>query len=387
MEPGRWPLDALASYAHDDLPAHIYRRDDGTIRTISRDGLRREVTARAGALRARGVQTGDRVGVIAAHAETFLPTFLALLWLGAVAVPLAPAPPLGRRDAWRRGLDEALALARPRLLCVPAASSADLPDTPIATFDELIGAAEVLAPVVLADDAPAYAQFTSGSTGRPRAVVVTRGSLAANCAAIAAGLDIDGKQDVGVTWLPLHHDMGLVGFGCASLAAGVPVVFLPTTSFLRDPSQWMRAVSQHAGTITFGPNFAFALAARRAHADEVAGLDLSRLRVLGCGAEPINATTLERFVAAYAPAGLDVAALTPCYGLAEATLAVSFARGLRSDAAGNVDCGPPVPGHEVSVIPPRRCGRGLGTRAVGGGRIPRRARTADFPSRRLAAHR
>jgi fatty-acyl-CoA synthase len=181
-------------------------------------------------------------------------------------------------------------------------------------------------------------------------VRVTRGSLAANCAAIAAGLGLDPARDIGVSWLPLHHDMGLVGFGCAALAAGVPVVFVPTTMFLRDPGVWMRTVSAHRGTVTFGSSFAYSLAARRVRPEEVAHLDLSCLRVLGCGAEPINAAALTRFLAAYAPAGLDPAALTPAYGLAEATLAVSFANGLRADAAGTVDCGRPLPGHEVAVV-------------------------------------
>lgn len=343
----RWPLDALASSGGDERPAHLHRRDDGTTVTVTRGELRLAVARRAGALRARGVAAGDRVGLVASDSETFLPTFYALLWLGAVPVPLAP-PTLGRIDAWRRGLDEAFGLARPRLVGLASGLVDHVTGTvPVVAYEALSDGAPLPAPVAMPGHAPAYAQFTSGSTGRPRAVVATRDSLAANCAAIGTAIEMDGDRDVGVTWLPLHHDMGLVGFGCAALAIGVPVVFLATSAFMRDPSLWMRAVSAHGGTVTFGPNFAFALAARRARPD---GLDLSRLRVLGCGAEPINAATLAGFVAAYAPAGLDAAALTPCYGLAEATLAVSFARGLRVDAAGTVDCGHPVPGLEIKVV-------------------------------------
>ncbi|NJC73160.1 fatty acyl-AMP ligase [Planosporangium thailandense] len=355
-----WVADVVSSYGdpaaqHTDRPAHTYLRGNGTAVTLSRAQLHKLVSHRAGAFAARGVTAGDRVALIAGEPEAFMPTFLALLWLGAVPVPLPPPPALGRRDAWRCGIDESLGLVRPRLVCGPA-GTLDLLEagtTAVAVEDLAEAEADVdayPAPVPLPPDAPAYAQFTSGSTGRPRAVLATRRSLAANCAAITAGIALDGDRDVGVCWLPLHHDMGLVGFGCAAMTAGVPVVFLPTATFLRDPGVWMRTVSAYRGTVTFGPTFAYGLAARRARPDDVGSMDLSCVRVLGCGAEPINAATLERFLAAYAPAGLDAAALTPCYGLAEATLAVSFARGLRTAEDGTVDCGRPVPGHEVAVV-------------------------------------
>lgn len=346
-----WVADVLSSYRGDGRPAHIYLRGDGPGRAFTRGELREQVARRAGALAVRGVSAGDHVGLLAGEADEFLPAFLALLWLGAVAVPLPPPSSLGRRDAWRAGLEASLAKVRPGLLCGPAATLGQLAaGTPAVAVEELPGGPPHPAPVRLPPDAPAYLQFTSGSTGRPRAVRVTRGSLAANCAAIGAGIALDPDRDVGVSWLPLHHDMGLVGFGCAALTAGVPVVFVPTAMFLRDPGVWMRTVSAHAGTVTFGPSFAYSLAARRARPGEVAHLDLSCMRVLGCGAEPINAAAVSRFLAAYAPAGLDPAALAPAYGLAEATLAVSFASGLRADAAGAVDCGRPVPGHEVAVV-------------------------------------
>ena len=353
MESQSWVADVLASYRGDSRPAHVYARSDGPGLSLTRGQLREQVARRAGALAGHGVAAGDHVGLLAGQADAFMPAFLALLWLGAVAVPLPPPPSLGRRDAWRAGVEASLGQARPRLLCGSAEPLSALgrpAGIPAVALEELSDVPPHPAPVRLPPDAPAYLQFTSGSTGRPRAVRVSRGSLDANCAAICAGLALDPVRDVGVSWLPLHHDMGLVGFGCAALAAGVPVVFVPTAMFLRDPGVWMRAVSAHGGTVTFGPSFAYSLAARRVRPGDIAGLDLSRVRVLGCGAEPVNAVTLGRFLAAYAPAGLDPAALTPAYGLAEATLAVSFASGLRADAAGAVDCGRPVPGHEVAVV-------------------------------------
>src|SRR6266704_86767 len=347
-----WVGAALARYAGDDRPAHTYLRGDGSAVELTRAGLHNEVTCRAAALRARGVRAADRVALVAADAESFVPAFLAVLWLGAVPVPLAPPPALGRRDGWRSAVDEALAVARPALVCGPAHALDRLaPPVPAVPLEELAGPEPARgagrtggAPVELAPDAPGYLQFTSGSTGRPRAVVVSRANLAANCAAIAAGVALDGEADVAVCWLPLHHDMGLVGFVCATLTAGVPVVFVPTSTFVRDPGVWMRTVSAYRGTVTSGPTFAFALAARRVNAATLSTMDLSCLRVLGRGAEPIHAPTLRRFAAAYQPAGLPPEAFTPGYGLAEATLAVSFARGLR-DRDGTVDCGQPVPGH------------------------------------------
>ena len=346
-----WVADVLASYRGDCRPAHVYLGGNGAGAAFTRAGLREQVARRAGALAGCGVSAGDRIGLLAGDPDAFMPAFLALLWLGAIAVPLPPPPSLGRRDAWRAAAGASLAQARLRLLCGPAASLGELAaEVPALALEQLPDGPAHPAPVRLPPDALAYLQFTSGSTGRPRAVRVTRGSLAANCGAIGAGLELDPARDVGVSWLPLHHDMGLVGFGCAALTAGVPVVFVPTAMFLRDPGVWMRTVSAHAGTVTFGSSFAYSLAARRVRPGEAADLDLSRVRVLGCGAEPVNAAALSRFLAAYAPAGLHPAALTPAYGLAEATLAVSFARGLRADGSGAVDCGRPLPGHEVAVV-------------------------------------
>jgi fatty-acyl-CoA synthase len=341
----RWWLGtALRAYAGDPRPAHTYLRADGTARRLTRAVLHDEVVSRAAALRELGVGAGDRVAIVADEAEWFVPTFLASLWLAAVAVPLAAPPPIGRRDVWSAALGEALTKVRPKLVCARAGARGDWPGVVVVDVTPSGGRTAL---VEAASRAPAYAQFTSGSTGRPRAVMVTRGSLAANCEAIVRGLSLDGDRDVGVCWLPLHHDMGLVGFVCAPLLAGLPVVFLPTSAFVRDPGAWMRTMAAHRGTVTYGPTFAYGLAARRAR--DIDGLDLSRVRVLGCGAEPVHAPTLLRFAEAYGAAGLRPEAFTPSYGLAEATLAVSMAHGLRTHN-GVVDCGRTVPGQEVSIV-------------------------------------
>jgi fatty-acyl-CoA synthase len=177
----------------------------------------------------------------------------------------------------------------------------------------------------LQPDDLAFLQFTSGSTSLPKGVMVTHGSLAANCKAIIIdGLNADGKIDKGVSWLPLYHDMGLIGFVLAPLTAFVPVVFIPTLSFIKNATLWMETIHKHRGTISFAPNFAYALVSKRARAEQLARWDLSCMRVFGCGAEPINPETMRSFVTQFAAAGLKQSALLPCYGMAEATLAMAF---------------------------------------------------------------
>jgi acyl-CoA synthetase (AMP-forming)/AMP-acid ligase II len=232
---------------------------------------------------------------------------------------------------------------------------------------------------VVGPDDTCFLQFTSGSTSDPKGVVVTHANLLANARAIMFdGLESDPERDRGVSWLPLYHDMGLIGFVIAPLLNGVPVVFIPTLSFVKRPNVWIDTISKYRGTITFAPNFAFGLAAKRATPKRLEGWDLSCLRVVGCGAEPINADTMRAFVDVFSKAGFDERALMPAYGMAEATLAMSF-DDLQSpietvtidrelyesehravpyageDPTGGlvlVSCGKTFPGHQLGVMGP-----------------------------------
>ncbi len=217
--------------------------------------------------------------------------------------------------------------------------------------------------------------------------MVTHGNLIANADAFLGPCGIDRReQDIAITWLPLFHDMGLIGFVLGTIVHDIPTVLLPTEAFARRPTMWMQAMHEYGGTITFAPNFAYSLAVKRSRDKDLEGLDLSRIRIAGCGAEPINAQVMRSFADRFAPVGFDPRALLPCYGMAEATLAISF---YRHDAEMKVDrvsaeamkrgqatparpdedslelvsCGPAFPGHAIEIVD--ESGRRLPERGVG----------------------
>jgi fatty-acyl-CoA synthase len=290
-------------------------------------------TRRIGAcLRAMDLSKGDRLALVLASPENFVLSFLGAVSAGVMPVPMYPPLALGRLDNY---IDRAAGILRvsgakallttgdllnvlnPVLARVPTLKKI----LDIETLRRIN--APAMESVATHPDEPCFLQFTSGSTSAPRGVVVTHRNLIANSKAIMKSVEINPDLDRAVSWLPLYHDMGLIGFVIVTLIAQIPVVFIPTIAFVKHPGIWMETVHKYRGTITFGPNFAFDLAAKRA-ARNGKNLDLSCLRVLGCGAEPINPKTMESFLAAFTPLGLNANALMPCYGMAEATLAIAF---------------------------------------------------------------
>ncbi|HEU4425736.1 MAG TPA: AMP-binding protein [Pilimelia sp.] len=335
-----------------------------------------------------GLRSGCRVGFLA-DTSVDLVAAIQATWLAGGSITVL-APPV--RDAAQllaviadAGLD--LVVVDGLLGPVGAALTAATRVLPLVALAQR---AAVFPPAVPYRPDPvelAVLQYTSGSTRAPRGVPVTHGHLAANIAAIKAATDHDAAHPSrALSWLPLYHDMGLIGFLALPMSCGCPLVLQPPAAFARRPASWLEAVSCLGITATGAPNFAYGLMTRLLAAG--LSVDLSSVRFMLSGAEPVDAAMMARFVAAARPRGLDPAAIVPAYGLAESTLAVTFPRpgtGIREDlvdpdaletegraapawpgrrARRLVRLGQPVPGTSLRIVDPDS-GDPAGERRVG----------------------
>ena len=370
----------------------FYCSDDET-ETLSYQQLADAAAGIAGALTRMGVQPGHAVALMLPSGLDFFRCFIGILVAGAVPVPIyPPARPAQLEDHLRRQagilrncearvlitFDRVRPLARMLTGLSPAL-------TRVATPADL-NAVRLARPPVSAQDL-ALLQYTSGSTGDPKGVMLTHANLLANIRAIGDAVGIN-STDVGVSWLPLYHDMGLIGAWLGSLYHAFPLVLMSPLDFLARPERWLWAIHHHRGTLTAAPNFAFELCVKRLADAPLAGLDLSSWRFAANGAEPISPDALERFATTFAPYGLKPETVTPVYGLAECSVALTATpqgRGARIDRVdrealitrGNaqiappedttairfVSCGLPLTGHELRIVDD--AGRELPERVVG----------------------
>jgi 1-acyl-sn-glycerol-3-phosphate acyltransferase len=320
---------------------HLYEENDQP-RTITFGELYEHASAVSCELRRRGLEPGQSVAIMLPTCAEFFFTFAGILLAGGIPVPIYPPFRADRiaeyaarqakilRNAECRFLisfrqAEGLArLLKPRVPSLRGvlnaqrlASVSPSPETSSTAWRPV----ENLSHHASSEDI-AFLQYTSGSTGDPKGVTLTHANLLANIRSIVAGIELQ-PEDVAVSWLPLYHDMGLIGAWFVPLFSGVPVVVMSPLAFLSRPERWLWAIHRHRGTMSPAPNFAFELCVRKIADKDLQGLNLSSWRAALNGAEPVRGETIERFAVRFGPYGFRREALVPVYGLAEASLGVS----------------------------------------------------------------
>lgn len=321
--------DALDYAAHGDTGINFHDVRGRLQESMSYAQLRDRALAVAWWLHRSGHVTGTRIALIAETSADFLAAFYGSQYAGLVPCPLPGRAPVGSVDAyvaslcrWLARADASMLLAPERLLgCATLAAASS--GIAVSCYENL-----PRIPEEDRRDAPApahdvaYVQFSSGSTAEPKGVVVTQRALMANATAIAQhGLRMH-ADDRAFSWLPLYHDMGLVGFSVVALCGQRSVDYLAPASFAARPLQWLRLMSTQRSTIVYAPPFAWQIAAQRYGGEP--DIDLSALRIAGIGGDMLEPSVLDTCMQKLAPAGLRTCAWQPSYGMAEATLAISM---------------------------------------------------------------
>ncbi|HZF07637.1 MAG TPA: amino acid adenylation domain-containing protein, partial [Thermoanaerobaculia bacterium] len=313
--------------------------------------------ARAIAAALSAVPPGERALLLYPPGLEFVAAYFGCLYAGVIAVPAYP--PRSRRPDPR--LQSIAVDCSPRVVLTTAALlerreaiAQQVPElAPALWLDtEALLAGDPGAAWVPRPDRPAdiaFLQYTSGSTGTPKGVVVTHGNLLHNLEQIRVAFG-QTAESVVVGWLPLFHDMGLIGNVLQPCFVGCDCVLMAPAAFLQKPARWLEAIHRFRGTTSGGPNFAYDLCARSIGPEVRDGLDLSSWSVAFNGAEPVRRATLDRFAETFAPCGFRRASFVPCYGLAEATLLVTAARGVTDEP--QVSCGALPSGDEVRIVQP-----------------------------------
>ncbi|MBL8258663.1 MAG: AMP-binding protein [Candidatus Competibacteraceae bacterium] len=395
-EPARPGAPEQATTLIDMLDWHVQRHPERTaIQVLGNEdrieaaftygSLQRGAAAVAAGLRERGLQPLQTVAIMLPTGSDYFLSFFGILLAGGVPVPIyPPVRPSQIEEHLRRHarlLDNAQTVT---LITVTEAKLvARLLQTHVetlrhvATVAELQQSSATWTPSPVRDRDLAFLQYTSGSTGNPKGVMLSHANLLANLRAMGQRV-MASSSDIFVSWLPLYHDMGLIGACLGGLYHAFPLVVMSPLSFLARPVSWLRAIHRYGGTLSAAPNFAFELCARSIPDHELEGLDLGSLRMLCNGAEPVNPGTIERFSARFKPHGFRPEALAPVYGLAECSVGLAlpapgrgprfdsvqrdsfvaegFARPARADdptALRFPACGPPLPGHEIRIVDER----------------------------------
>jgi acyl-CoA synthetase (AMP-forming)/AMP-acid ligase II len=364
-------LDVLAQRSGSDDLAYLFLTDgtsDSEIRWSFGDTVRRS-HAFAAHLRDQGISAGDRVVLAVNPGLEYIAALYGIMQLGAIPVPCFPPLRAKELDRFQAitvdcaptgiAIDE---MYRERIEALQIRLRSSNLDPVVVYVESVAGEADEVDPVLTTPNDIALIQYTSGSTGAPKGVCLTHENLMSNCEALGRNMGEDPDR-VGFSWLPPYHDMGLMGTIFVSMHQGVPLVLMSPMHFVQAPLRWLKAISDYRVSIAVGPNFSLDMCSDALSDGEIEDLDLSTVERLYCGAEPISTDTLARFLQITEPLGFDPEALTPCYGMAEATLYVAGKRGgtkYRTDLPPEpsatrrpvVSCGEVDTEHTVRIVNP-----------------------------------
>ena len=380
----------------DPARVHIHLLDGDAGQDISHGELLERSTRVAAGLVSSGLNPGETVAIMLPTCEDFFSSFLGVMLAGGVAVPVYPPARPSQIEEYIRRQVLILRNARVRFLVSfdRVRTVANVLEGELPTLREVLSADELAArgshrrlPAIETPET-FFIQYTSGSTGHPKGVTLTHANVLANIRGIGFAVEVR-PSDAVVTWLPLYHDMGLIGSWLFSLYYGLPITVLSPLDFLVRPERWLWALSDSAGTLCPAPNFAFELCVRKIRDEAMEGVDLSKWRVAINAGEPVLAATLERFAERFGPWGFDRRSFMPFYGLAESSVALTYPPFWRGPVVDRIDRsafeseglavpsrqteskdvldfvgnGRALPGHEVRVIGER--GEELPERARG----------------------
>ncbi len=366
---------------HPDRTHIQFYSDDGQGKTITYQQLLAHAENVAKALQGYDIQAEDTVAIMLPTDEDYFFSFFGILLAGAIPVPIyPPARPSQIEDHLLRHSKILNNCQAKALITIPEArhvarllKSSVTSLARVLTPDHLNRPLTTLLPIANRPDDIALLQYTSGSTGTPKGVILSHFNLLSNIRAMGETVKAD-SNDVFFSWLPLYHDMGLIGAWLGSLYYGSRLVIMSPLNFLARPSRWLWGIHRYRATLTAAPNFAYELCLKRITAADLEGLDLSSLRAMFNGAEPVSPWTLERFGSQFKKYALDRKILMPVYGLAENSVGLTFpplgrgplidsiqrdvfsrtGRAIPCSEAGKalrfVSCGIPLIGHEVRIV-------------------------------------
>ncbi|MGC9369655.1 MAG: AMP-binding protein [Paracoccaceae bacterium] len=367
---------------HPDRPHIIPSNGDEEEAPITYAALAQEAKGVAGGLRAWGLEPGEAVAIMLPTCRAFFQAFMGALLAGGIPVPIYPPARLDQIEHALRSSARILDNCQAAVLITVAEGRqfarlvrAAVPTLrAVATVEEFsAGGAERL-PRGLAGGDICLLQYTSGSTGDPKGVILSHENVLANVRAMGRAVNAS-PNDVYVSWLPLYHDMGLIGAWLSCLYYATPTVIMSPLHFLARPERWLWTIHRNRGTVSAAPNFAYAICAGKIADDVLEGLDLSSWRFTANAAEPVSPDTMRAFTERFAPYGFRPETMSPCYGLAESVTGLTFpeldrapwteridrdvfaatgravpAKPGSAEATEMVACGKPLLGHEVRIV-------------------------------------